>query len=113
MTLDDVGARLPWRAAGAWMANAGPGTALFRDVCPEAAPWLDGRLTSALLADVFDSLQCLTYLFGRAHAKNPGSLPPPEPLPRPWDERGSAGKRYGSGPIPADEFASWWAAHVK
>ncbi len=116
MTLDDLGARLPWRAAGAWLAHAGPGTALFREANPETAPWLDGRITAALAADVCDAVNGLAYLFARAHARNPGAVPPWRALPRPWDApdegRGDGG-HYGSGPIAAADFAGWWAEHAR
>ncbi len=111
-TLDDLGARLPWRALFSFVSHPAPTSALFAELQPEYAPWLDGRNVAALLADVYDAVQGLTHAFVRRHARKGANVPAPKPYPRPWlkSEVDKGWKHFGGGALPRDELDAWFAA---
>ena len=58
---------------------------------------------AALLADIFDAINGLSYMFAKAYGGKPKK---PKPYPRPWADDGS--QRIGSDPIPVSQFNSWY-----
>ena len=60
---------------------------------------------SALLADLYDSIQNMLYLFSTAHGGKPKK---PQRFPRPWTDDDTSTKRIGSGAIPISEFNDWY-----
>ena len=111
-TLDDVGARLPWRALGALVRHAPPTSALFRELHPEEAGWLDGSAVAPILADVYDAVQGTAYIVTKANVKHGTRVPAPQPYPRPGSPaRGGGARHYGGGALPPDELTAWLDAH--
>ena len=111
-TMDDVGARLPWRALLSLAAHPAPGSSLMAELHPEEAPWLDGRNVAPLLADVFDALRQLTHAYARCNSRRGARVPEPRPYPRPWAKPAGDGpwRRYGSGALDPAALDAWLAA---
>ena len=106
-TLDDVGGALPWTAFRSFVSSLGVSSALFRSMYPEQAAWSSAARTNALLADVFDAVQALSYAFACANTGKGKPRPKkPKPYPRPGAKRDEG--RIGDGAIPIRDFESWW-----
>lgn len=60
---------------------------------------------SAILADLYDSLQNMLYLFSVSKGGKPKK---PQRFPRPWTDDDTSTKRIGSGAIPISEFNDWY-----
>lgn len=84
-----------------------PPDSAFRRETLEGCEWYDGRMTAAILADIFDSMEAMRYAYATAHVKKGRKIKAPRPYPRPWSKDRSR-KHYGRGAIPAAEFDSWW-----
>lgn len=102
-TLDDVPARVSYRALDSFIANLGIDSKLASEVAPEFAEWSTRTKTNALLADIFDMLAMINAnLIGigtRKKAKEPKKYPRPK--------KQKELKRYGSGALPATELREW------
>lgn len=112
-TMDDVGARLPWRALLSLVTHPAPGSSLLAETQPQQAAWLDGRNVAPLLADVYDALQQLTHAYCRCNSRRGSHIPAPKPYPRPWREQaGEEGpwRHYGSGAMEPEALDAWFAA---
>lgn len=60
---------------------------------------------SALLADLYDSVQNVLYLFSAAYGGKPKK---PQRFPRPWADDKDAAQHIGEGAIPISEFNDWY-----
>lgn len=56
-----------------------------------------------MLADVYDAISALDFMFAKAHGSKSGKRP--EPYPRPWRNKG---ERFGKDPIPVSDFNDWY-----
>lgn len=104
-SLDDVGERLSYRSLIAFIRHLPADSAYFREVEPDVAPWTDGRVTTALLADIYDLLNAFRGTYVNAHSKKKQRQL--KPYPRPWLEDKSV-KKVGKDPIPIKDFEKWW-----
>lgn len=93
-TLADVGGGISWETLFAFIRHLPADSAYWRELQPEAAAWIAGDKTAALLADLFDLVA----------AK--GARRQPKPYPRPKLKGG--GERFGADPIPISEFDAWY-----
>lgn len=111
-TLDDTGARLRWRALFSFVTHPSPTSALYAELQPEYAPWLDGRNVGPVLADVYDALQQLTYAYTRRNARRGANVTQPKPYPRPWARSGTDAqwRHFGEGALQPAELDAWFAA---
>lgn len=105
-TIGDVGGSLPWGAFLSFIKHLPPDSA-FRRETMEGVEWLDGRMTAAILADIYDSQEALRFAYVTAHAKKGRKVKPPKPYPRPW-RKDKTRKHFGRGAIPAADFDNWW-----
>ena len=104
MSLDDVPARISWRALGVFVRHLDVSSAYVREVEPEAASWLAPWALRPMLADLYDLVSSLNYNLVAANSKHRPRKPKPYPRP---------GKRenetvIGRDPIPIKDFDAWW-----
>lgn len=104
-TLDDLGARIPWRAFAHFVAHLDAGSAFVREVAPEAAPWLGTERIQSMLADLIDLVGILDWHIVSANSKRKPRRP--KPYPRPW-KRDEGKTVVGRDPIPIKDFDEWW-----
>lgn len=101
-TLDDVPARLSYRALNSFVMHLGLDSALAADVIPEESSWGTATKTNTILADIFDMLGMINAnLIGvgtRKRAKQP------KPYPRPKQKKR---QKYGHGAMPLDDLREW------
>lgn len=108
MTLDDVPARLSWRALGAFVRHLDATSAYVREVEPEVAPWLGTERVQSMLADLIDMVAVLDWHLVSANTPRGRPRPrKPKPYPRPWKAE-EGGLKVGRDPIPVGEFRDWW-----
>lgn len=114
-TMDDIGARLRWRALFSFVTHPAPASSLYAELQPDYAPWLDGRNVAPLLADVYDALQQLTYAYTKRNARRGANVVRPKPYPRPWagPETNAQWRHFGQGALPPAELDAWFAARQK
>lgn len=108
MTLDDVPARLSWRALGVFVRRLDATSAYVREVAPDTAPWLGTERIQSMLADLFDAVVMLDWHLVCANTPKGKTRPKrPKPYPRPWarDEETVIGREA----IPIKDFDSWWS----
>lgn len=106
-TIEDVGGALSWGAFLSFIDHLPPDSALARETV-EGAAWYDGRLVAPLLADIWDALETLSYMYATRNTKKGKHIPRPKPYPRPWVED-KTHRRIGKGALPVHEFESWWS----
>ena len=80
-----------------------PTSAVYREKYPDAYEYASDLKQSAILADLFDAVNGLSYMFAKAHGGKPKK---PEPYPRPWANNDV--QKIGSEPIPISEFNRWY-----
>ena len=78
-------------------------SATYRALHKDAYRFASGLQESAILADIYDAIAGLAYMFNRTHG---GKAKRPKPYKRPWVD--SEEQRIGSDPIPISEFNSWY-----
>ena len=102
----DVPARVTWRALVALVKFSKPGSALYLVTADKETPWPRQDQLSAYLIDAINNLG---WMYQSANSKD--SVPRPPPFPQPGAEpvKDPNAQHFGSDPIPADEFDSWWA----
>lgn len=102
----DVPSRVTWRALLAMVKYSKPGSALYLVTSDEDTLW---PRQEQLTAYLIDAIRDLGWLYQSANSK--GKVPRPQPFPRPGVEpvADPDAQHYGSDPIRADEFESWWA----
>ena len=108
MSLDDVPARLSWRALGVFVRHLDASSAYVREVAPDTAPWIGTDLLATMTADLIDALRILDWHFCQANTPKGKPKPrKPKPYPRPWKTDDSTVK-VGRDPIPIKDFDTWW-----
>lgn len=103
-TLDDVPARIPWRALSAFVRKLDPQSATFAELNPELAAWVMPTQVQKMIADVYDRLGDLWNVCALGATRR--RQRPATPYPRPGKGKGK--KVFGSGAIPIGEFDAWW-----
>ena len=99
LRLDDLGTqRLSWRDLWVIVRQSPRGSALARSIHGQRAAWAQ---ETYLLADIFDVLAAANWQRGG------GKGPKPKPFPRPKRDDDATVKRFGSAPLPVDEFDAW------
>ena len=100
MRLDWLGSkRLSWVDLAAFIQHAPQGSAVFRAVAGDSAPW---GLSEQLLASVLDVLNMANWQ--RGGNKN---APRPKPVKRP----GGKNQKFGKDAVKLADFKSWWDKH--
>ena len=113
MTLDDIPARMPWRAFINFYTHLDAGSAYAAEVSPESAGWQGTARVPALLADIFDAINMLRYETALANTPKRKQKPKkPKPYPRPG-VKADEGTRIGRGAIPASKFEEWWGGEAQ
>lgn len=75
---------------------------------PEYAEWFAEGKTRAMLADIYDAISGLMFMFAKANTpKNKKKPKQPKPYPRPWI-KDTDKYSIGRDPIPIKDFDSWW-----
>lgn len=109
-TLDDVGGRLSTGALAHFVKHLPPSSETKRALSPEDAEkvaWMDGDVTSQLVAILIDELRGMQWLYAKSNSK--GSVRRPKPFETPWnDGEGYGERRIGSDPITIAEFDAWF-----
>ena len=102
----DVPNRVTWRALLAMVKYSRPGSAMYLEASDEDTQWPRQEQLTAFL---IDAISDLGWMYQSANSK--GKVARPARFPRPGVEPVSDpdAQHYGADPIPADEFASWWA----
>lgn len=105
-TLDDVPARLNWRALHAFVAQSAlqPATALHRELVGEHYQW---GMVEQLLALVVDELAVANWQRSKDGAKGRNR---PSPLPRPGVKQKSGERVGGTTALPLSELEALFAA---
>lgn len=107
-TLDDVfDGRMTPRALLHFVLNLDTSSRTWRDINPDRADeatWLDGSLTSVLLARVCDEISDMQWVYLQSLSKC--SVQRPSHVPTPWTKDDS--RHIGRDPIPISEFNEWW-----
>lgn len=106
-SLEDVGGALSWGAFRSFIQHL-PEDSAYRRETVEGLEWYDGRMVAPVLADIWDALETLAYMYATRNTKKGKHVPRPKPYPRPWVEDRSR-RRIGKGAIPVSEFESWWS----
>lgn len=104
MSLDDVPARLSWRALGVFVRHLDVTSAYVREVEPELAQWVAPESLRPMLADLYDLMSSLNYNLVSANSKHRPRKPKPYPRPGRQDK----GTVVGKDPIPIRDFDEWW-----
>lgn len=97
-TLDELGERVSWRAAVAFVKHAGADTALYRVTHGKDAIW---TLEAQLLALLADILNVANYQRGG------GKGVKPKPVERPG-VRPETRTTFGGVAVSASSFDAWW-----
>ena len=79
-------------------------SATFRETHKDTYRFASDFQHSAILADIYDSIQNMLYLFSQVHGGKPNK---PQSYPRPWVDDKNV-KRIGSGAIPISDFNEWY-----
>lgn len=107
-TLDDVPARVSWRALSSFAAHLDVESATVQELSPELATWNRADRVPAMLADLIDAVNGVRWVLECANTPKKRRRPKqPERYPRPGADKKDA-KRIGSEPIPIREFNAWW-----
>jgi len=109
--LRDVGGALSWGALLHFVQFLPRTSALSRELVPpsDAERWTDGTVVAALVADLIDTVNAMgVALMAKGSGRSPSW---PRPYPRPWAK--DEGTRYGSDPIPVEDFDAWWDSKKK
>lgn len=109
VTLDDVPARVSWRALASFVAHLDASSAYLREVAPDTAPWLGTERVQSMLADLIDMVAVLDWhLVGANTPKGKPKPRKPRPYPRPWKREDEGAVKVGREPIPVKDFDDWW-----
>lgn len=101
-TLDDVPARLSYRALNSFITHLGLDSALAAEVLPDESAWGTATKTNTILADIFDMLGIINAnLVGIGSQKRPKQ---PKQYPRPKQKER---QKYGHDALPIDELREW------
>ena len=100
MTFGQAAASFGWGELVNFSNHLPPGSATLRALRPDEARFAGDLQRNAILADVFDALGALIFMFSKKGSKRPS------PYPRPWSDRGA--QKIGSNPIPVTDFDSWY-----
>ena len=79
-------------------------SATWRALHPDEATWASSIAHTHLLADIYDAIAGVSYLFASAHSKSRPKRPRPYPVP--WAK--SDEQRLGKAPIAIADFESWY-----
>lgn len=102
----DVGRALPYASLLSFV-NYLPADSAIRRAQEPGIEWSDGRMVAPVLADLYDAITHLQYMYAMAH-KGKGAKPrKPKPYPRPW-VKDKTTEHFGKGAIPVSEFEKWW-----
>ena len=82
--------------------NLSTDSATYRALYKEHSRFASPTGQAAILADIFDAIETLAFMFAKAHG---GKGPKPKPYPRPGADEG---ERIGKDPIPISEFNDWY-----
>lgn len=102
-TLDDVPARLSYRALNSFIMHLGLDSALAAEVLPEESSWGTAVKTNTILADIFDMLAMINAnLVGLGSGKRAKQ---PKPYPRPKNKKDR--QKIGRDALPLDDLREW------
>lgn len=76
----------------------------------ELREWSQLTKTNILLADLFDNLSAMQFLYIKSKTKK-GKAKQPKPYPRPW--RKDKTRKVGRDPVPVSKFWDWWEKRLK
>lgn len=79
-----------------------PASFVWREEHKDESNYRDALQANALLADLYDQLAALAYMYAVAHKGNPRK---PKRYPRPWSKDT---QRIGRGAIPISQFDAWY-----
>lgn len=102
--LDDVPTTIGWDGLWCFVENLPPDSALARVSDPKMWVWTQPMMAAVILADIYDEVQQLIYMYAKRNSKHSPSKP--RPYPRPW--KPDEGKRFGRGAIEIRDFDSWY-----
>ena len=103
--LADLPRTFGWSALAVMARHLPTGSATWRSLHPDEAPWTQGIKQTALLADLFDAVMALEH--GLAQSRTKRKIQRPQPYPRPW-ARKHREHFYGSDPIRVADFDAWY-----
>jgi hypothetical protein len=103
-TLADVPRDISWSDLSDFAKHLPADSACSREIDSDFASWNCRWKTNAILADIFDAIQWLSYGFVKAHSK----VSPKKPKAYPRPHAKSNDIRYGKDAIPRDQFEKWW-----
>lgn len=107
VTLDDVPARISWRALNSFVMHLDMSSALMKELRPEYGGWQGAERVPPMLADLIDAVNAFRWAFECANTPRKRRRPPkPKPYPRPGAKE--EGGRIGRDPIPIKDFDRWW-----
>lgn len=83
--------------------NLPPTSATFRALNSEVAEFVSPSRVPWMIADVYDAITALSYMFAKAHGAHGQK---PQPYQRPG--KANEGQRFGKDPIPIKDFDAWY-----
>ena len=107
-TLDDVPARVSYRALLSFVHKLDAYSASVHAQHPDLAQWLTPQQQTAILADIYDAINMLGKNMAAVHGVRAKR---PKPYPRPGKQKGV--QKFGQGAIPISQFDDWWNEGVK
>ena len=102
MPFEQAAISFGWGNLRDFALNLSTTSATYRALYKEHYSFASPTTQSAMLADIFDSLQMFAYMFAKAHG---GKGAKPKPYPRP---NADDGEKIGKDPIPIADFNKWY-----
>lgn len=105
MTLDQAVSSFGWGAICDFARHMPLDSAVYRARNADEARYASALQQSAMLADIYDALNWLVYLYTKVHSGKPKK---PESYPRPWKSKSDGAQHLGKGAIPLRDFNKWY-----
>ena len=104
----DIPGRLSWRGVELFARHSRQDSAFYAVNADEDTQWPRLEQLTAVLIDAVNTLTWITQAINSEESKRPAR---PQPFPRPGvtPVEDPDAQHYGSEPIPARDFDTWWA----
>lgn len=103
--LRDLPSTFGWDALPVLARHLPQTSATWRYLHADEASFSSEIKRAAMLADIFDAIEQVAYIFAAAYSKRPPKQP--KPYPRPWVESDKT-ETIGSAPIRVSDFDAWY-----
>lgn len=105
MTMEQAASSFGWGELINFASHLPDSSAVARAKNRERSLYASDIQRAAMMADIYDAIAALSYMFACAHTQH-GKPKKPKPYPRPWVSDDA--QRIGSKPIPISEFDEWY-----